>query len=336
VLDIVDVAVGAGNFKTLVAAVKAAGLVDTLKGNGPFTVFAPDDEAFAKLPTGTVEGLLKNTPKLKAILLYHVVAGRYMSSEIDHLNRLKTVQGQDVEVDAHKWHLHMNPKINGANITRKDIEADNGVIHVLDQVIMPKMDLICPVCGMGFDSNEDMTSHHEAAHVAAKASEPTPVSMAMPTVEKATEPMTVTEEASKPTSTKEAEGVFEIQRESNGKFHFHLKASNGEIIAQSQSYAAKESAEKGIASIKKNAPIAKVVDMTDKAVMHEPHAGGIIQDPVFEIHCETAGKYHFHLKAGNGQIIASSQDYKQRASAENGIESIKHNAPTAKIVDLTK
>ena len=86
-MDIIDVAVKAGNFTTLVAAVKAAGLVEILKGNGPFTVFAPDDEAFAKLPAGTVEGLLKNVPKLKAILLYHVVNGKYMSREIDHLTR---------------------------------------------------------------------------------------------------------------------------------------------------------------------------------------------------------------------------------------------------------
>lgn len=92
-----------------------------------------------------------------------------MSSEIDHLNRLKTVQGQDFEVDAHKWHLHMNPKINGADITMKDIEADNGVIHVLDRVIMPNMDLICPVCGMGLASIDDVSSHTFAAHVAARA-----------------------------------------------------------------------------------------------------------------------------------------------------------------------
>lgn len=165
-MDIVDVAVGAGNFKTLVAAVQVAGLVETLKSNGLFTVFAPDDDAFAKLPEGTVDGLLKNPPMLKAILLYHVVTGKYLSSEIDHLNRLKTVQGQDVEVDAHKWHLHLNPKINGANITKKDIEADNGVIHVLDQVIMPNIDLICPICGMGFASTDFMMSHSRAAHVA--------------------------------------------------------------------------------------------------------------------------------------------------------------------------
>jgi len=92
-----------------------------------------------------------------------------MSSEIDHLNRLITVQGQDFEVDAHKWHLHMNPKINGADITMKDIEADNGVIHVLDRVIMPNMDLICPVCGMGLASIDDVSSHTLAAHVAARA-----------------------------------------------------------------------------------------------------------------------------------------------------------------------
>ena len=136
--DIVDTAVAAGSFKTLVTAVKAAGLVDTLKSKGPFTVFAPNDDAFAKLPKGTVEGLLKDIPKLKAVLTYHVVAGKVMAADVVKLKTAKTVQGQDVKIDASKWHLHKSVKINDANVIMADIVTDNGVIHVIDKVILPK------------------------------------------------------------------------------------------------------------------------------------------------------------------------------------------------------
>ena len=136
--DIVDTAVAAGSFKTLVTAVKAAGLVDTLKSKGPFTVFAPNDDAFAKLPKGTVEGLLKDIPKLKAVLTYHVVAGKVMAADVVKLKTAKTVQGQEVKIDASKWHLHKNPKINDANVLKADIMTDNGVIHVIDKVLLPK------------------------------------------------------------------------------------------------------------------------------------------------------------------------------------------------------
>jgi uncharacterized surface protein with fasciclin (FAS1) repeats len=136
--DIVDTAVAAGSFKTLVTAVKAAGLVDTLKSKGPFTVFAPNDDAFAKLPKGTVEGLLKDIPKLKAVLTYHVVSGKVMAADVVKLKTAKTVQGQEVKIDASKWHLHMNPKINNANVVKADVVADNGVIHVIDKVLLPK------------------------------------------------------------------------------------------------------------------------------------------------------------------------------------------------------
>jgi uncharacterized surface protein with fasciclin (FAS1) repeats len=135
---IVDIAVKAGNFTTLVAAVKAADLVDTLKSPGPFTVCAPTDEAFGKLPKGTVEGLLKDIPKLKNILLYHVVAGKAMSADVSKMKTAKTVQGQDIKIDASKWHLHKNIKINDANVIKADIVADNGVIHVIDKVLLPK------------------------------------------------------------------------------------------------------------------------------------------------------------------------------------------------------
>ena len=136
--DIVDTAVAAGSFKTLVTAVKAAGLVDTLKSKGPFTVFAPNDDAFAKLPKGTVEGLLKDIPKLTEILKYHVVNGAVPAADVAVHKNITTLQGQDVKVDAAKWHLHKNPKINDANVLKADIMTDNGVIHVIDKVLLPK------------------------------------------------------------------------------------------------------------------------------------------------------------------------------------------------------
>jgi uncharacterized surface protein with fasciclin (FAS1) repeats len=136
--DIVDTAVAAGSFNTLVTAVKAAGLVDTLKSKGPFTVFAPTDDAFAKLPKGTVEGLLKDIPKLKSVLTYHVVSGKVMAADVVKLKTAKTVQGQDLKIDAAKWHLHKNVKINDANVVKADIATDNGVIHVIDKVLLPK------------------------------------------------------------------------------------------------------------------------------------------------------------------------------------------------------
>ncbi len=136
--DIVDLAVSAGTFKTLVAAVQAAGLVDTLKGDGPFTVFAPTDDAFAKLPKGTVDGLLKDKPKLTAVLTYHVVSGAIKAADVVAHKNITTLQGQDLKIDAAKWHLHKSVKVNDANIVKVDIEADNGVIHVIDKVLMPK------------------------------------------------------------------------------------------------------------------------------------------------------------------------------------------------------
>lgn len=132
--DIVDTAVGAGNFTTLVAAVQAAGLVDTLKGEGPFTVFAPTDAAFAALPAGTVEDLLKpeNKDKLVAVLTYHVVPGKVMSTDLTEGMTAATVQGANVTIT-----LDGGAKVNGAPISTADIEATNGVIHVIDQVILP-------------------------------------------------------------------------------------------------------------------------------------------------------------------------------------------------------
>lgn len=133
--DIVDLAVGNENLSTLVAAVKAGGLVETLKGDGPFTVFAPTNEAFAALPEGTLEMLLKpeNKDKLVAILTYHVVSGKVMSTDLSNGQKAKTVQGESVMVDI----SYGNVKISGAKVVAADVKASNGVVHVIDKVILP-------------------------------------------------------------------------------------------------------------------------------------------------------------------------------------------------------
>jgi len=134
-MDIVDTAVSAGNFNTLVAAVKAADLVETLKGTGPFTVFAPTDEAFAALPAGTVDDLLKpeNKAKLAAILAYHVVSGKVMYTDLSDGMTPATLNGQTVTI-----HTDGGVKLNEANVSTADIDADNGVIHMIDAVLLPK------------------------------------------------------------------------------------------------------------------------------------------------------------------------------------------------------
>jgi len=133
--DIVETAVSAGQFQTLVAAVQAAGLVEVLKGEGPYTVFAPTDDAFAKLPAGTVENLLKpeNKEQLVAVLTYHVVPGKVMSSDIaGKTAKVATVEGGKLSIDATD-----GVKVNEANVISADIEASNGVIHVIDTVVLP-------------------------------------------------------------------------------------------------------------------------------------------------------------------------------------------------------
>lgn len=133
--DIVDTAVSAGSFNTLVAAVKAAGLVDTLKGEGPLTVFAPTDDAFAKLPAGTVENLLmpENRDKLIAILTYHVVPGRVTAEQVVGLSSAKTANGRDLTISANSGRV----MVDNANVIKTDIMTSNGVIHVIDAVVIP-------------------------------------------------------------------------------------------------------------------------------------------------------------------------------------------------------
>jgi uncharacterized surface protein with fasciclin (FAS1) repeats len=134
--NIVDTAVAAGNFKTLAAALGAAGLVNTVKGSGPFTVFAPTDAAFAKLPAGTVENLLKpeNKDQLTAILTYHVVPGKVMAADVVKLTEAKTVNGKMLKVKV----IGSNVMINDAKVTTADTQASNGVIHVIDSVMLPQ------------------------------------------------------------------------------------------------------------------------------------------------------------------------------------------------------
>ena len=165
--DIMNIFLEAGTFRKFVSAIQAAELVETLRSTEPFTVFAPNDEAFSKLPKGTFDSLIKNVPKLKAILMYHIVAGKYTINEISQMKTAKTIQGQEVKIDAQKWHLHVTPKINDANITNYNLEADNGVIHVLDRVLMPNMELTCSVCGMGFMTMDALNAHTKMGHVPA-------------------------------------------------------------------------------------------------------------------------------------------------------------------------
>lgn len=131
--NLVETAIGAGGFNTLVTAVKAAGLVETLSSPGPFTVFAPTDTAFGKLPKGTIESLLKDPRTLKSILTFHVVAGKVMAADVVKLQSAKTVQGATLSIDASS-----GVKVGGANVLKTDIETSNGVIHVIDSVLIPE------------------------------------------------------------------------------------------------------------------------------------------------------------------------------------------------------
>lgn len=131
--DIIDTAINAGTFNTLVTAITTAGLDTALKGAGPFTVFAPTDEAFSKLPSGTVESLLEDIPQLRKILEYHVVSGKVMAADVVKLDSATTTEGSTVKIDSSK-----GVKVNNATVIMPDIEADNGIIHVIDTVLIPQ------------------------------------------------------------------------------------------------------------------------------------------------------------------------------------------------------
>lgn len=129
--DIVDIAVGAGSFETLVTAVKAAGLVETLKSPGPFTVFAPNDEAFAKLPPGTIQTLVQNLPQLTRILTFHVVSGKLTKADLAKVDSVNSIEGSPIRIDTSDGF-----EVKNATVIAADIEADNGIIHVIDNVIL--------------------------------------------------------------------------------------------------------------------------------------------------------------------------------------------------------
>ena len=140
--DIVDTAMSYGMFNTLVEAIKAAGLVDTLKSPGPFTVFAPTDEAFAKVPKAELDMLLKDQMKLKDLLTFHVAPGKMMAADLAQHEYLQALNGGELRIDSKSWHLHRNMKVNGANIIKPDLVVDNGVCHAIDKVWMPKMAMV--------------------------------------------------------------------------------------------------------------------------------------------------------------------------------------------------
>ena len=135
--NIVETAIDAENFTTLVKAVQAADLLDTLSGPGPFTVFAPTDAAFAKLDSGVLDSVLKDKVQLTRILTYHVVSGKYMASDVKKLKSMTTVQGQPLKVEVHRL-FHRGVKLDNAEVIHPDIECTNGVVHVIDSVLMPK------------------------------------------------------------------------------------------------------------------------------------------------------------------------------------------------------
>jgi len=140
--DIVDTAMSSDMFKMLVEAIKAAGLVDTLKGPGPFTVFAPTDAAFAKVPKADLDKLMMDKEKLKDVLTFHVADGKMMAADLAKHEYLQALNGGELKIDAKKWHLHRNIKVNGANIIKPDLVVDNGVCHAIDTVLMPKMAMV--------------------------------------------------------------------------------------------------------------------------------------------------------------------------------------------------
>jgi uncharacterized C2H2 Zn-finger protein len=191
--DIIDIITSTGTFRMFFSALQAAELVSTLRG-GLFTVFAPNDEAFAKLPPSAFDGLLRDVPKLTAVLMYHIVAGKLTIEEISKMDSVKTIQGQEVKINAQKLHLHVNPKINDANITNTNIKADNGLIHVLDRVLMPNMKLTCPICGMGFMNMEALETHIKMGHKEEKEQELMVSAETTLVAEKTMKPMPITRE----------------------------------------------------------------------------------------------------------------------------------------------
>jgi len=173
--DIIDSLLVDGSFKNLFRAIQAAELIDTLRRPGPFTIFAPEDYAFTDLPEIKTEEFMKDPTKLKALVMYHIIEGDLTLAEISKMESAVTLQGQEVMIDGQRWHLHVNPKINNANIKSADNKVDNGIVHIIDKVLMPNMALTCPVCGAGFITPEVFEDHVKTAHQPKKIDEANPV-----------------------------------------------------------------------------------------------------------------------------------------------------------------
>jgi uncharacterized surface protein with fasciclin (FAS1) repeats/uncharacterized protein YegP (UPF0339 family) len=358
--DLAELIVGdVYNLNTFSRAVREAGLVDMLKGAGSFTVFAPVDDAFAKLPQSALDELFANKARLKAVVNYHIISESLSIEDIRHLksDSIATLQGQVVNVDPHRWHLHLNPKINGVNITdRKDVAADNGVLHEIDAVMMPKLDLTCSVCGQGFLNQNDLDAHtgtvhkepilapkptvvveqpvvHKVAPVVAAVVAPVvaaPLIKKTETVsKKVTEPIRTT-----PTTKLKDTMVYEVlYDDDNQKYVYHLKDASGEIIGESEDFKTLEALDREMSLVKTNAPIAKIIcaEPTSTPVKEET---GPIRGPVFEQFKDDDGKWRFNLKdTPEGRIILTSRKEYDSIYACNGdIEKLRKVAPKAKIV----
>jgi uncharacterized surface protein with fasciclin (FAS1) repeats/uncharacterized protein YegP (UPF0339 family) len=349
--DLADLIMGdVYNLNTFSRAIREAGLVETLKSSGPYTVFAPVDEAFAKLPQSALDELFDNKARLKAIVNYHVIPESLSTEDLRNLKNenITTLQGQLAKVDPHRWHLHMNPKINGINITdRKDVAADNGVLHEIDSVMMPNLDLTCPICGKGFLNQNDLDTHTNTAHrepTVPKAPEPKVVApaaaaavaapvVAAPLVKKAkTKPKKKAEPMMAPT-TKMKAGVYDVHYDDdNQKYVYHLKDSSGEIIGESADFQTLDRLDNDINLVKTNAPIAKTIcsEPTSTPITQET---GPIRGPVFEQFKDEDGKWRFNLKeTPEGHVILTSRKgYDSIYASNNGIDEVRKVAPKARI-----
>jgi uncharacterized surface protein with fasciclin (FAS1) repeats/uncharacterized protein YegP (UPF0339 family) len=351
--DLADLIMGdVYNLNTFSRAIREAGMVETLKGSGPFTVFAPVDDAFTKLPQGTLDELFDNKARLKAIVNYHIIPESLSIDDLRNVTNenITTFQGQLAKVDPHRWHLHMNPKINGVSITdRKNVAADNGVLHEIDSVLMPNFDLTCPVCGKGFLNQEDLTTHTNTAH---REPAPKPImerpepKVAAPATAAAVAapvgaaPLAKKAKAKKaapaptPTTTKLRDAIYDVHYDDDEqKYIYHLKDSSGEIIGESQSFKTLDSLNNDINLVKTNAPIAKTIcaEPTSEPVAEETAP---IRGPVFEQYKDEDGKWRFNLKeTPEGNVILTSRKaYDSIYASNNGIDMVKKVAPKAKIV----
>jgi len=374
--DLADLIMGdVYNLNTFSRALREAGLVDFLKGAGPFTVFAPTDEAFTKLSKSTLDELFANKNRLRAIVNYHIISESLTTEDLRHLKNdtLTTQQGQLAKIDPHRWHLHLTPKINGIHITdRKDVTADNGVLHEIDTVMMPNLDLTCPACGQGFLNQNDLQTHTNTAH----KQQPLPPKPAVPqhtttttttTIEHKIAPAaavaataapavvtplikkTQTKTTPKPTTTKTTTPpltssvterfkdtlIYEVlYDEDNQTFLYHLKDSSGEIIAESPDSKPLEALNSDIKQVKTDAPIAKIISAEPATTTHLKEETDPIHGPVFEQFKDDESNWRFNLKntPEGPTILTSRKSYETLYASNNAIDKIRKIAPNAQII----